>query len=241
MQVNLVLVDLWAQLQPGRCVRWRFCLGPEVPTGPRWCTQHWNQEGLELGHLTGCLSDSFWTPGRWESTWERPMTRVWVGWGGMREGLGVPQGPAVPRPVVRVFVLLFLVLRVLHCLVPVGSYLSSNLKNSWPLFLQIFFPSPPHRITLEALIFLSIWLLEVVSGFSKQDWFTGSGHVFLSGFHFGSTCPLYSCYPFLGHCSFNLRMFDSVYSYLPCPVQLSPIQRPCLQILSALSFRLSFD
>lgn len=49
------------------------------------------------------------------------MTRVWVGWGGMREGLGVPQGPAVPHPVVRVFVILFLVLWVLHCLVPVGS------------------------------------------------------------------------------------------------------------------------
>ena len=114
------------------------------------------------------------------------------------------------------------------------------MKNFWPLFLQIFFLSSPHRITLEALVFMSIWLLEV-SGFSKQDWLTGSGHVVLSVFHFGSTCPLYSCYPSLGHCSFNLQTFDSVFSYLPCPVQLSPVQRPCLQILTALSFRLSFD
>ena len=39
----------------------------------------------------------------------------------MREGLGAPRGPTVPCPVIRVFVLLFLVLGVLHCLVPVGS------------------------------------------------------------------------------------------------------------------------
>lgn len=122
MQVNLtVLVDLWAQLQPGQCVRWRFCLGPEVTTGPPWCTQHWNQEGLELGHLHRLPLRLHLDPRSVGKHMGETMTRVWVGWGGMREGLGVPQGPAVPRPVVRVFVLLFLVLRVLHCLVPVGS------------------------------------------------------------------------------------------------------------------------
>lgn len=34
MQELTVPVDPQAQLQPGQRVRWRFCLGPEMPTGP---------------------------------------------------------------------------------------------------------------------------------------------------------------------------------------------------------------
>lgn len=48
--------------------------------------------GLGAGTLDGLPLRLHLDPRSGESTWGRSVTQVWVGWGGMREGLGVPRG-----------------------------------------------------------------------------------------------------------------------------------------------------